>query len=92
MAGFRFIRPDEVSQQQPTEVDPVFFWFFFLLPNQRVAWATTGAAARLTYSAPSRLLQIPSHRSPAASPSSVFRREPVFRTIRSISSSAIVAT
>jgi hypothetical protein len=54
MAGFKFIRPDEAGEpdtpsEEPAEPDPVFFWFFFPLARNRVAWEATTGSGCATY-------------------------------------------
>jgi hypothetical protein len=58
MTGFKFIRPDEEPEsegetaEKPAEGEerpPIFFWFFFPLPNGRVAWEATTGSGRATY-------------------------------------------
>jgi len=61
MTGYKFICPDEVEdtpggddvdkekEDADTLAQPLFFWFFFLLPNGRVAWEATTGSGRATY-------------------------------------------
>ena len=56
MTGFKFIRPDEEAEPDAEESaetgarkQPLFFWFFFPLPNGRVAWEATTGSGRATY-------------------------------------------
>jgi hypothetical protein len=66
MAGFKFIRPDEVEEDKDAAVEsgdsadsadgtegeerqPLFFWFFFPLPKNVVAWEATTGTGRATY-------------------------------------------
>ena len=79
MAGFKFIRADEDGEEQAEEATPLFFWFFFPLPNNLAAWEGTTGSGRATYF----------FRAPAPVATSVaaltrglalvnFRREPVY--------------
>jgi hypothetical protein len=56
MTGFKFIRPDEEADAEGEESEEkgdarqlLFFWFFFPLPNGRVAWEATTGSGRATY-------------------------------------------
>jgi hypothetical protein len=90
MAGFKFVREDEVDEEspedaavQPEEKQPLFFWFFFpLAPNGRiVAWEATTGSGRATY-----FFRIPQGIDTAAGIATLtrglalvnFRREPVY--------------
>jgi hypothetical protein len=86
LAGFKFIRGDEDEPEQTEdaagngqEQNPLFFWFFFPLPNNMAAWEATTGSGRATYF----------FRAPAPVSDSVamltrglalvnFRREPVY--------------
>jgi hypothetical protein len=84
MAGFKFARADEddnatESSDPGEEKTPLFFWFFFALPNQLAAWEATTGTGRATYI----------FRAPSPFPASIasltrglalvnFRREPVY--------------
>lgn len=56
-AGFKFIRPDDDAAENETaeapatgeEPSPLFFWFFFPLPGNLVAWEATTGSGRATY-------------------------------------------
>jgi hypothetical protein len=48
MTGFKFIRPDEQDKDEKDQ-PPLFFWFFFPLPGNRVAWEATTGLGRATY-------------------------------------------
>lgn len=84
MAGFKFTRADEdetgaESSDPGGEKTPLFFWFFFPLPNQLAAWEATTGAGRATYffRAPSPFpVSIASLTRGLASVN--FRREPVY--------------
>ncbi|HXS93109.1 MAG TPA: hypothetical protein VN736_00800 [Candidatus Limnocylindrales bacterium] len=51
MAGFKFIRPGDDEGEDPPEEGkmPLFFWFFFPLPNGTAAWEATTGTGRATY-------------------------------------------
>lgn len=57
MAGFKFIGADEDGAEQTTgeaspqdpQKTPLFFWFFFPLPNDMAAWEATTGSGRATY-------------------------------------------
>jgi hypothetical protein len=50
MAGFKFIRPDEQDEPaEPEGQEPIFFWFFFPLSKDLVAWEATTGTGRATY-------------------------------------------
>ena len=88
MAGFKFIRPNEDDDEDSKDTEsspagnektPLFFWFFFSLPNQLAAWESATGSGRATYL----------FRAPSPFPASIasltrglasinFRREPVY--------------
>jgi hypothetical protein len=53
LAGFKFVRPDEEdvadAAEGEEEQQPLFFWFFFPMPNGMVAWEATTGSGRATY-------------------------------------------
>jgi len=61
MTGYKLIRPDEEPPAEEDETQdaaapesdqdkpPLIFWFFFPLPNARVAWEATTGSGRATY-------------------------------------------
>ncbi len=54
MAGFKFLRADEAENAEEAadpqeEKTPLFFWFFFPLPNELAAWEATTGTGRATY-------------------------------------------
>jgi hypothetical protein len=53
-AGFKFIRREDMEESEPQEgnaeeIDPLFFWFFFPLPGNLLAWEATTGTGRATY-------------------------------------------
>jgi hypothetical protein len=53
-AGFKFVRPEAGEEPEPTEegidpIEPLFFWFFFPLPGNLLAWEATTGTGRATY-------------------------------------------
>jgi len=52
MAGYKFIRPDEVEESdtpQDPDQPPLFFWFFFPLAGGIAAWEASTGGGRATY-------------------------------------------
>ncbi len=54
--GFKFTRANDVvevleseAEEAPAEEQPLFFWYFFPLPNGLVAWEATTGSGRATY-------------------------------------------
>jgi hypothetical protein len=51
--GFKFTRANDVvegeAEAAPAEPQPLFFWYFFPLPNGLVAWEATTGSGRATY-------------------------------------------
>ena len=49
-AGFKFIRPeDEEAPESEPDHEPLFFWFFFPLPGNVLAWEAVTGGGRATY-------------------------------------------
>jgi hypothetical protein len=77
MAGFKFIRPDEEEAAgEEDEAQPLFFWFFFPLPNNLVAWEATTGSGRATYFFRGTASDIPAITRGLALVN--FRREPIY--------------
>lgn len=47
-AGFKFIQPDQEPEEDEDRL-PLFFWFFFPLPGNLLAWEATTGTGRATY-------------------------------------------
>ena len=48
-AGFKFIRPDQGEEEADDGRPAAFFWFFFPLPGNLLAWEATTGTGRATY-------------------------------------------
>jgi hypothetical protein len=101
LTGFKFIRPDEEkageeSEQADTEAaaptadgsedkQALFFWFFFPLAGDRVAWEATTGSGRATYffDAPPPVDQAIAHLTRGLALIN-FRREPVYLSDESL--------
>jgi hypothetical protein len=94
MTGFKFIRPDEEKAEEESDPEKeapapgaegkedkqaLFFWFFFPLPGDRVAWEATTGSGRATYffDAPPPVDQAIAHLTRGLALVN-FRREPVY--------------
>jgi hypothetical protein len=50
--GFKFTRANDAeseAEEAPAEEQPLFFWYFFPLPKDLVAWEATTGSGRATY-------------------------------------------
>lgn len=89
MTGFKFVRPDEQGDEseaeETPEKQPLFFWFFFPLPGDRVAWEATSGSGRATYffDAPPPQEQAIAHLTRGLALVN-FRREPVYLSDESL--------
>ena len=86
-AGFKFIRPDEeekeageseseAAAEAEEEQQPLFFWFFFPLANNKLAWEATTGTGRATYFFRGGTSEIPTLTRGLALIN--FRREPIY--------------
>jgi hypothetical protein len=79
-AGFKFVRPDEEEERteggEEGEAQPLFFWFFFPLGKQMLAWEATTGTGRATYFFRGGSADIPALTRGLALIN--FRREPVY--------------